>query len=301
MPVYIIAEIGINHNGDLDIAKKLIIQAKGAGCDAVKFQKRTVDLVYPRDMLDSPRESPWGSTQREQKEGLEFGREEYDEIDRFCREMGIDWFASAWDVPSLEFLDRYGCPHAKVASAMNVHEEFCREVARRGVHTFISTAMATMGQVARCVDLFRAAGCPFTLMHCVATYPMRVGDANLRCIGTLREAFGCPVGYSGHEIGVAVSAGAVMLGAVALERHITLDRAMYGSDQPASLEGAGLTQLCRYTRILEAAMGDGVKRILPEEEAIARKLRGHLPTFADVCLGGGSHGTDASRLPVLPA
>lgn len=260
----------------MDIAKKLIIQAKGAGCDAVKFQKRTIDLVYTKELLDSPRESLWGDTQRAQKEGLEFGRAEYDEIDRFCKEMHIDWFASAWDVPSLEFLDQYNCPHAKVASAMIVSDEFCREVAKRKVHTFISTAMANMEQIAHCVGIFEAASCPFTLLHCVATYPMKVEHANLKCINTLREAFNCPVGYSGHESGVAVSAGAVMLGAVTLERHITLDRAMYGSDQPASLEGAGITQLCRYTRILEAAMGDGVKRILPEEEAIAKKLRGHL-------------------------
>ena len=276
MSVYIIAEIGINHNGDMDIAKKLIMQAKGAGCDAVKFQKRTIDLVYTQELLDSPRESPWGTTQRAQKEGLEFGRAEYDEIDRFCHDIGIDWFGSAWDIPSLEFLDKYKCPHAKVASAMIVDDEFCREVAKRKVHTFISTAMVTMEEIGHCVDIFRAAGCPFTLLHCVATYPMKVEHANLRCINTLREAFNCPVGYSGHETGVAVSAGAVMLGATAIERHITLDRAMYGSDQPASLEGAGLIQLCRYTRILEAAMGDGVKRILPEEEAIAKKLRGHL-------------------------
>lgn len=276
MSVYIIAEVGINHNGSLDIAKKLIIQAKGAGCDAVKFQKRTIDLVYTKELLDSPRESPWGTTQRAQKEGLEFGRDEFDEIDRFCKEMNIDWFASAWDVPSLEFLDKYQCKHNKVASAMVVCDDFCKEVAKRGVHTFISTAMANMDQIGHCVEIFRQAGCPFTLMHCVATYPMKVENANLKCINTLRETFNCPVGYSGHETGVAVSAGAVVLGITALERHITLDRAMYGSDQAASLEGAGITQLCRYTRILESALGDGKKRILPEEELIAKKLRGHL-------------------------
>lgn len=276
MSVYIIAEVGINHNGDLDTAKKLIIQAKAAGCDAVKFQKRTIDLVYTKELLDSLRESPWGTTQREQKEGLEFGRKEYDEIDRFCKEMDIDWFGSAWDIKSLEFLDKYKCPHNKVASAMIVSDEFCKEVARRKVHTFISTAMASMDQIGRCVDIFSQADCPFTLMHCVATYPMKVENANLKCINILRETFNCPVGYSGHETGVAVSVGAVMLGAVALERHITLDRAMYGSDQAASLEGAGIAQLCRYTRILESAMGDGVKRILPEEQSIAQKLRGHL-------------------------
>lgn len=276
MSVFIIAEIGINHNGDLKITKDLIRQATSAGCDAVKFQKRDIDIVYTQEFLDSPRESPWGTTQRDQKAGLEFGKAEYDVIDEYCKKLGIEWFASAWDMNSLAFLDQYDCKYSKVASAMLVSEPFLRAVASRKRHTFISTAMSTMEQIGNAVSIFREMDCPFELMHCVATYPMKIEHANLRCIETLREAFNCPVGYSGHETGVAISAGAVMLGVSSIERHITLNRAMYGSDQAASLEGAGIHQLCRYTRILEAAMGDGVKRILPEEAAVAQKLRAHL-------------------------
>lgn len=276
MRVFIIAEIGINHNGDVGIAKQLVQMAKSCGCDAVKFQKRTIERVYSREFLDSPRESPWGKTQGEQKRGLEFGRNEYDMIDAYCREKEIPWFASAWDMESLAFLDRYDCPYNKVPSAMIVCEDFLHAVAARGKHTFISTAMSTMDDIARAVRIFRQAGCSFELMHCVGTYPMAVENANLRCIESLREAFQCNVGYSGHETGLAVSVGAVMLGITSLERHITLDRSMYGSDQAASVEGAGLLQLCRYVRILERAQGDGIKRILPEEEHVARKLRAHL-------------------------
>lgn len=276
MSVFIIAEIGINHNGDLKIAKDLIRQATSAGCDAVKFQKRDIDIVYTQEFLDSPRESPWGTTQRDQKAGLEFGKAEFDVIDEYCKKLGIEWFASAWDMNSLAFLDQYDCKYSKIASAMLVSEPFLRAVASRKRHTFISTAMSTMEQIGNAVSTFREMDCPFELMHCVGTYPMKIEHANLRCIETLRQTFNCPVGYSGHETGVAISAGAVMLGVSSLERHITLDRAMYGSDQAASLEGAGIHQLCRYTRILEAAMGDGVKRILPEEAAVATKLRAHL-------------------------
>ncbi|MEG6503852.1 MULTISPECIES: N-acetylneuraminate synthase family protein [unclassified Desulfovibrio] len=276
MSVFIIAEIGINHNGDIEIAKKLIDMAKGAGCNAVKFQKRDIDVVYTKEFLDSLRESPWGTTQRDQKAGLEFGKAEFDVIDAYCKERDIEWFASAWDENSLEFLDQYDCKYSKVASAMTVSERFLKAVASRKKHTFISTAMSTMDDIGKAVSIFREAGCPFELMHCVGTYPMKVENANLRCIETLRNAFNCNVGYSGHETGLAVSVGAVMLGITSLERHITLDRSMYGSDQAASVEGAGLHQLCRYTRILEVAMGDGNKRILPEEAKVAEKLRAHL-------------------------
>lgn len=276
MRVFIIAEIGINHNGDLDLAKQLITTAKSCGCDAVKFQKRDIDQVYSKELLDSPRESPWGTTQREQKMGLEFGEKEYDEIDRYSKELNIDWFASAWESNSLAFLDKYKLKYNKVASAMTVSPAFLKEVAKRKQHTFISTAMSTMDQIGEAVEIFRSADCPFELMHCVATYPMKVEDANLRCITTLRETFKCPVGYSGHEVGLAVSVGAVLLGISSLERHLTLDRSMYGSDQAASVEPLGFTQLCRYVRILEKAQGDGVKRILPEEEKVAAKLRAHL-------------------------
>lgn len=276
MSVFIIAEIGINHNGDINIAKQLIDTAHRSGCDAVKFQKRDINLVYTKEMLDSPRESPWGNTQRDQKMGLEFGKEEFDEIDRYCREVGIEWFASAWDSNSIKFLDQYELKHHKVASAMIVSDDFLRDVASRRTHTFISTAMSTMDDVARAVSIFREANCPFELMHCVGTYPMKPQNANLNCIKTLRDTFKCDVGYSGHETGLAVSVGAVMLGITSLERHITLDRSMYGSDQAASVEPLGLSQLCRYVRILEEAQGDGVKRILPEEEKVAAKLREHL-------------------------
>jgi N-acetylneuraminate synthase len=271
-----IAEIGINHNGDINIAKQLINVAKSSDWDAVKFQKRDINLVYTKELLDSPRKSPWGTTQREQKLGLEFGEKEYDEIDRYCKELGIAWFASAWDLNSLAFLDRYDLAYQKVPSAMLVSQDFIKAVAKRKRHTFISTAMSTMEQISQAVDIFRTAECPFELMHCVATYPMKVEDANLNCINTLREAFHCPVGYSGHETGLAVSIGAAMLGISSLERHITLDRAMYGSDQAASVEPLGIMQLGRYVRSLQMALGDGIKRILPEEEKIASKLRAHL-------------------------
>lgn len=276
MGIFIIAEIGINHNGDINIAKQLIDVAKTSGCNAVKFQKREINSVYSQEMLNSPRESPWGTTQREQKMGLEFGKEEFDEIDRYCRARDIEWFASAWDVNSLLFLDQYNCKYAKVASAMLASDDILRAVAKRGKHTFISTAMSTMEDITRAVDIFREAQCPFELMHCVGTYPMKPEHANLNCIKNLRDTFNCPVGYSGHETGLAVSLGAVMLGISSLERHITLDRSMYGSDQAASVEPLGLSQLCRYARILEVAQGDGVKRVLPEEAKVAAKLREHL-------------------------
>ncbi len=276
MSIFIIAEIGINHNGDINLAKQLIDLAVDSGCDAVKFQKRDINLVYSKELLDSPRESPWGTTQREQKEGLEFGQAEYEEIDRYCRKKKIEWFASAWELNSLRFLDQFNCKYAKIASAMLVDETFLKEVAARGKYTFISTAMSDMPMIERAVKIFRSAQCPFELMHCVGTYPMRPENANLRCIQTLRETFNCPVGYSGHESGLAVSYAAVGMGITSLERHITLDRSMYGSDQAASLEGAGLHMLCGTIRKMELALGDGIKRILDEEKPVAQKLRAHI-------------------------
>ena len=276
MGIYVIAEIGINHNGDLGIAKSLIDVAANAGCDAVKFQKRTIDKVYTQELLNSPRESPWGKTQRDQKQGLEFGEAEYREIDRYFKEKEIDWFASAWDVDSHEFLRQFDCPHNKIASAMLVDKKFLRAVASEGKHTFISTGMSTMDEIGNAVAIFREAGCPFELMHCVSTYPMKDEDANLCCIATLRDRFQCDVGYSGHEVGLAVSYAAAALGITSLERHITLDRAMYGSDQAASVEPAGLRQLVGAVRKIERAMGNGQKVILKEEVPIAAKLRAHL-------------------------
>ena len=276
MGIYVIAEIGINHNGDLGIAKSLIDVAANAGCDAVKFQKRTIDKVYTQELLNSPRESPWGKTQRDQKQGLEFGEAEYREIDRYFKEKEIDWFASAWDVDSQEFLRQFDCPHNKIASAMLVDKKFLRAVASEGKHTFISTGMSTMDEIGNAVAIFLEAGCPFELMHCVSTYPMKDEDANLCCIATLRDRFQCDVGYSGHEVGLAVSYAAAALGITSLERHITLDRAMYGSDQAASVEPAGLRQLVGAVRKIERAMGNGKKVILKEEVPIAAKLRAHL-------------------------
>jgi len=278
MKIFIIAEIGINHNGDLDIAKSLIKSAREAGCDAVKFQKRSIDIVYTKEFLETPRESPWGKTQRAQKEGLEFGLEQYQEIDRYCKEVGIEWFASAWDLESQKFLKQFNCKYNKIASAMIVFEPLLKEVASEKKHTFISTGMSSIQEIDRAVDIFRKAGCPFELMHCVSTYPMDDEDANLNRIKTLRDRYKCNVGYSGHEVGgLAISCAAVALGITSLERHITLDRAMYGSDQAASLQISGLKLLVSSVRKIENALGDGEMSIQPKEVPIAKKLRAHVP------------------------
>ncbi len=276
MSIYIIAEIGINHNGDLSIAKNLIDVAAEAGCDAVKFQKRSIDKVYTQEFLETHRDSPWGNTQRAQKEGLEFGAEEYREIDSYCKEKGIAWSASAWDIESQKFLRQFDLPFNKVASAMTVDTRLLEEVASEGRHTYISTGMCTMEQIGNAVDIFKNANCSFELMHAVSTYPMMDEDANLKCIPMLREKFKCDVGYSGHEVGLAVSFAAAALGITSLERHITLDRAMYGSDQSASIEPAGVRSLVGGVRKIEKALGDGVKRIIDAEVPIAKKLREHL-------------------------
>jgi N-acetylneuraminate synthase len=277
MSIFIIAVIGINHNGSLDIAKQLIDVAKDSGADAVKFQKRTIDLVYTKELLESPRKSPWGTTQREQKEGLEFGLEEYKEIDRCCREKGIAWFASAWDLESQKFLRQFNLKYNKIASAMLVYEPLLRMIAEEKRHTFISTGMSKIADLDRVVDIFHEAGCPFELMHCVSTYPMTDEDANLNRIKTLRERYGCNVGYSGHEVGLAVSYAAAAMGITSLERHITLDRSMYGSDQSASVEPSGFRMLVGAVRKIEQAMGDGALEMNSKEASIADKLRAHLP------------------------
>ncbi len=282
MSIFVIAEIGINHNGDMGITKDLIDLAKVAGCDAVKFQKRTLDNVYTKEMLDSPRESPWGTTQREQKEGLEFGFDEYKEIDKYCREKDIEWFASAWDLDSQDFLKQFDLNHNKIASTMIVDETFMRTVAKEKKHTFISTGMSTLSDIDKAVAIFKEENCPFELMHCISTYPMKDEDANLNCIPMLRERYKCDVGYSGHEVGLAVSYAAAALGVTSLERHITLDRAMYGSDQAASIEPAGLMQLLGAVRKIEHAMGDGCKKLLDKEIPIAKKLREHLAWESDI-------------------
>jgi N-acetylneuraminate synthase len=271
--VFIIAEIGINHNGSLEIAKKLIDMAKIAGCDAVKFQKRTIDIVYSKETLATLRESPWGTTTREQKEGLEFTKVQYDEIDAYSRQVGIDWFASAWDIPSQEFLGAYNLRHNKIASAMLTHRDFVRRVASERKPTFISTGMADYAAIDAVVEIFRSSDCPFTLMHTVSTYPCRDEECNIAMIDSLRERYGVPVGYSGHEVGVLPSVLAAAHGAVAIERHITLDRAMYGSDQAASLERRGLEILVRDCQSVRGIVGDGVKRFTDGEKVVASKLR----------------------------
>ena len=226
MSIIIIGEIGINHNGDMAICKQLIDVAKDAGADCVKFQKRDINQVYTQDFLDSPRESQWGTTQREQKLGLEFSAEQYQEIEEYCKSKGLEWFASAWDINSQKFLRQFNSKYNKVASAMIVHTELLKEVASEGKHTFISTGMTTYDDIQKAVDIFRAANCPFELMHTISTYPMDEKNANLNMIKTLREKFNCNVGYSGHEVGLAVSYAASALGITSLERHITLNRGL---------------------------------------------------------------------------
>jgi len=277
MSIYIIAEIGINHNGDIGITKELIDVAADAGANAVKFQKRTIDSVYTKEFLAGHRESPWGTTQREQKEGLEFGLDEYKEIDTYCKGKNIEWFASAWDLESQKFLKQFNLQYNKIASAMIVYKDLIEAVASEGRHTFISTGMSTEKDITNAVEVFKSANCPFTLMHCISTYPMKDEDANLRCIKTLRDKYNCNVGYSGHEVGLAVSYGAAAMGITVLERHITLDRAMYGSDQASSVEPSGFRMLVGAVRKIEQAMGDGKLGYLEKEVPIAENLRQHLP------------------------
>jgi N-acetylneuraminate synthase len=277
--VFVIAEIGINHNGSVEIAKKLIDMAKEAGCDAVKFQKRTIGIVYPPEVLQVPRESPWGTTTRQQKEGLEFGKEQYDEIDRYCKQIGIDWFASAWDVPSQRFIASYGVRYNKIASAMLTNWELVKTVAQESKLTFVSTGMSTIDEIDKAVKIFRDAQCPFVLMHTVSTYPCRDDECNVLMVKTLKERYGCRVGYSGHEVGLLPSVLAVVLGAEVIERHITLDRAMYGSDQAASLERRGLQILVRDCRDVHSIFGTGEKSISEGEKAVAKKLRYFMGNF----------------------
>lgn len=274
MSLYLIAEIGINHNGNLEIAKQLIDAAADAGFDAVKFQKRTIEKVYTKELLDSPRESPWGTTQREQKMGLEFDHKQYQEIDHYCKERDVAWTASAWDIDSQRFIRDFGVSFNKVASAMLGHKPLLREIASEGKKTFISTGMVTLEEIDEVVNLFHQLNCPFELFHCNSTYPMREEDANLRCIPMLKVRYGCDVGYSGHESSlIKVCATAVALGATSLERHITLDRAMYGSDQAASIETHVLRNFVETMRKVPLILGSGEKIITSAELAVRKKLR----------------------------
>ena len=272
--VFITAEIGINHNGDIDIAKKLIDVASNAGCDAVKFQKRTVEKVYSKDILDSPRDSPWGKTTREQKMGLEFDFEEYKIIDDYCKTKNIDWYASSWDLDSQDFLKKFNLKYNKVASAMLTNIPLLKKIAEEKKHSFVSTGMSTMEQIQNAVKIFHENNCPFELQHSNSSYPMKPEDANLKCIQTLKNEFDCSVGYSGHEsMGYLICVSAVLLGATSIERHITLDRSMYGSDQAASLEPQGLERLVRDIRTIDKIIGDGEKRVWPSEIPVMKKLR----------------------------
>ncbi len=274
---FLIAEIGINHNGDVEIAKKLILNAKSAGFDSVKFQKRTIENVYSKELLDQKRDSPWGNTQRHQKEGLEFNHDQYKEIEDFCAKQKIEWFASAWDIDSLKFLDKFNCKYQKIASAMIVDKNFLEEVAKRKKHTFISTGMSTEQDIDYAVTVFKKNNCSFELMHCISTYPMEPSLANLATIEALKDKYKCDVGYSGHENGVVISIAALCQGITSLERHITLDRTMYGSDQSASLEYSGMKNLTESIEKVITSIGENKLGIIFEDEIpIAKKLRSHI-------------------------
>ena len=270
---FLVGEIGINHNGNLNFAKKLINEAKIAGFDAVKFQKRDINVVYSQDYLNESRKSPWGNTQRVQKEALEFSLSDYWEIDNYCKELDIEWFVSCWDINSQIEMRVFSTKWNKVASAMATNIPFLEVVASEKKHTFVSTGMTSLEEIEKCINIFNKYDCPITLLHTVSTYPAEEADLNLNCITTLKERFNLPVGYSGHETGVSPSVMAVVLGSVVIERHITLDRAMYGSDQAASLEPQGMRNLCSTIRKVNICLGDGVKRIIPGELQVAKKLR----------------------------
>lgn len=271
-PVYVIGEIGINHNGDIDIAKKLIDVAAVAGANAVKFQKRTPDIATPMAQRDQIRQTPWGEmTYLDYRYRVEFEEAEYQKIAQHAADRGLHWFASPWDVPSVEFLENQGVPTHKVASASVTDHELLRALADTGKPIILSTGMSTIEQIDAAVDILGTDR--LVMMHATSTYPLPPEEANLRTIHTLTERYQVPVGYSGHERGLQISLAAVALGAVTVERHITLDRTMWGSDQAASLEPAGFTNLVRDIRILEQAMGDGEKRVFPGELAPLSRLR----------------------------
>ena len=272
--IFLIAEIGINHNGDINIAKKLIDYAVDADFDAVKFQKRTIDKVYSKEYLSLYRESPWGKTQRDQKNGLELSESDYVEIDNYCKRLNIDWFASAWDIESQEFLRRFNLKFNKIASPMLGHVPLIKMIAEEKKKTFISTGMSTLEEIENVVEIFKKSSCPFELMHCNSDYPMPDDEANLLCIKSLRKKFNCNVGYSGHESSLLkVSVTAVALGATSIERHITLDRVMYGSDQAASIEVQSLKSFSETIRIVPFILGDGEKKISEKEKIVRKKLR----------------------------
>lgn len=270
-PCFVVAEIGINHNGDLDLVKQLIDVAVNAGCDAVKFQKRTIEVVYSPEELARPRENPFGDTNGDLKRGLEFSKDQYGEIDAYCQQRKITWFASPWDEASVDFLESFAVPCHKVASASLTDDNLLRHMRATGKPIILSTGMSTMEQVDHAVDVLGRD--QLVILHATSTYPAQYEELNLRVIPVLTERFGVPVGYSGHETGIASSVAAVAMGACMVERHLTLDRAMWGSDQAASLEPNGMTRLVRDIRLVETAFGDGQKRLLDAEVPIMNKLR----------------------------
>jgi N-acetylneuraminate synthase len=270
-PCYVVAEIGINHNGDLDLARRLISVAVAAGCDAVKFQKRTIEVVYSKEELAKPRESPFGTTNRELKYGLEFGPQEYEQIDDYCKAVKMPWFASCWDEGSVDIINRFNIPCYKIASASLTDDNLLRHIRSTGKPIILSTGMSTIEEIDHAVEVLGRDD--LVLLHATSTYPASYPELNLRTIVTLRNRYCVPVGYSGHETGIPSSVVAVALGACCIERHITLDRAMWGSDHAASLEPNGITRLVRDIRLVEQSMGDGVKRVLEREQPIIRKLR----------------------------
>lgn len=270
-PVFITAEIGINHNGDIAIAKKLIDIAAETGCDAVKFQKRTIEIIYTKEELAKPRENPFGGTNGDLKRGLEFGEEEYAEINRYCKEKGIIWYASCWDEPSVDFIEKFNPSCYKIASASLTDDNLLKHTKAKGKPLILSTGMSTMEEINHAVNILGKEN--LVLLHCTSTYPSDPKELNLKAIKKLKEEFNCPVGYSGHEVGVASSVTAAVIGACMIERHITLDRAMWGSDQAASLEPQGLKRMIRDIGLIPIIMGDGIKKVYESELPIIDKLR----------------------------
>jgi|TARA_Y100000031_G_scaffold70303_1_gene77961 N-acetylneuraminate synthase len=270
-PVFIVAEVGINHNGSVDIAKEMIRNANNKGVDTVKLQKRTIEVVYSKEELDKYRESPWGTTNRAQKEGLEFGKDDYDEIDRYCKSLGLMWFVSCWDKVSVDFIDQYDPPCYKISSASLTDHDLLKYHRTKGKPVILATGMSTMDEIDAAVNVLGKEN--LILLHSTSTYPCKPEELNLKVIKTLIDKFDVPIGYSGHEVGVSTTVAAVALGACMVERHFTLDRSMYGSDQAASLEPEGLRYVVDYIRTFEKAIGDGVKRVYDSEVLIKDKLR----------------------------
>jgi N-acetylneuraminate synthase len=279
-PCYVIAEIGINHNGDMELAKRLIAVASAAGCNAVKFQKRTIDLVYTPEELSKPRESPFGTTNGELKRALEFSVQDYEEIDAYCKALDIPWLVSCWDEKSLDVMEQFALPCFKVASALLTDDSLLRKTRRTGKPIILSTGMSTLEEIDHAVGVLGKQD--LILLHACSAYPARYEELNLRAIPELRRRYDVPIGYSGHETGIPSSVAAVVMGACCVERHITMDRAMWGSDHAASLEPNGITRLVRDIRLIEKSLGDGVKRVYDSEIAVANKLRRIKPAAVTV-------------------